>query len=100
MPRERGVELPRFMERLQDRAELWRHVNAPNLVRLRGGFLPAYNGTADFQKPPVKIHISPLQADQFTLAKSRTHGTEEEGIERRPMGLCGCDVGAGAALLL
>jgi hypothetical protein len=81
LPRVRGFELPRFVERLQDCAELWRHVDAPDLVRFRRGFLPAYNGSADLQKLTVEIHITPLQTDQFTLAKSRAHGTEEEGVE-------------------
>jgi hypothetical protein len=82
--RQRCFQVTRFLEGLQHPRQLRGKVHAPNLVRLGRGFPSANDCTADFEKLSRKVHIAPLQADEFALPEVRADRTEEQGVVQAP----------------
>ena len=53
-------------------------------MRLGRRFPPATDCTADFEKLSRKVHIAPLQADEFALPEARADRTKEQGVVQAP----------------
>jgi hypothetical protein len=92
--RQQCFQLTRFLEGLQHPRQLRGKVHVPNLVRLGRRFPPANDRTADFEKLSSKIHIAPLQTDEFALTEARTDRTEEQGVVPAPPILGNAEQGA------
>ena len=73
----------RLFQPLEDLGQLRGHIHAADLVGLGCGDLSAHDRPSHFNELAAKIEISPLQAEQFSLAHTGSHRTEEKGIEQR-----------------
>ena len=77
------LEGPRLLQPLEDLGQLRGHIKAADLVGLGCGDLSAHDRPSHFNELAAKIEITPLQAEQFSLAHPGSHRTEEKGIEQR-----------------
>ena len=52
-------------------------IDSPDLVALRQPDLAPHNGPPDEEVAGIKLHVSPLQSDQFASSEARSNGAKQ-----------------------